>query len=210
MALKNETPKRGLSTLEEARKQAILDAVELVDGNVAQAARKLGIAVSTLYRKLRGYGVKPKELKWKSDVGELIEPSFRSGRLTRRGVSTSRFAEALDKLARQVYHIDSSRWNDYSTFKEDLPFIVQNLADLSTSLSGGPAGDPRIRRAARRVTIGAQRLLKEASAVPNEIEDWRPVADHLAANYNILRFEAGRLYKVALPRSPFGVLKSAL
>jgi hypothetical protein len=57
------------------------------------------------------------------------------------------------------------------------------------------------------------RLLRLCRAVPRSFdhpEEWRQQAQRLFATYEVLRIEAGRLYELVDPRSPFGVLRSAL
>jgi DNA-binding NtrC family response regulator len=48
-------------TLEQLEKAAIADALQRADGNRTKAAKALGIAPSTLYDKIRRYGLKPPE-----------------------------------------------------------------------------------------------------------------------------------------------------
>ena len=48
-------------TLAEQERQAILDALELTQGKLAEAARRLGISRTTLWRRLRAYGLRPDE-----------------------------------------------------------------------------------------------------------------------------------------------------
>ena len=43
------------SYLEELEKQAIMDVIQEMEGNLAQASKKLGIARSTLYKKIERY-----------------------------------------------------------------------------------------------------------------------------------------------------------
>ncbi len=45
-----------ITPLEEMEKQAILHAIQLLDGDKLEAARRLGIGKTTLYRKLKEYG----------------------------------------------------------------------------------------------------------------------------------------------------------
>jgi sigma-54 dependent transcriptional regulator, acetoin dehydrogenase operon transcriptional activator AcoR len=52
-----QAARRRLSRLEQTELQQILGALRQVDGNKLQAARNLGISRSTLYRKLRAFGV---------------------------------------------------------------------------------------------------------------------------------------------------------
>jgi transcriptional regulator of acetoin/glycerol metabolism len=46
----------GTVTLAEQERQAILDALTLTGGRLAEAARRLGISRTTLWRRLRSYG----------------------------------------------------------------------------------------------------------------------------------------------------------
>ena len=50
-------PGTGIVSIAELEKQAILDGLHRVDGDKLAAARLLGIGKSTLYRKLKKYGV---------------------------------------------------------------------------------------------------------------------------------------------------------
>jgi two-component system response regulator HydG len=45
-----------ITPLEELEKQAILHAIQVLDGDKLEAARRLGIGKTTLYRKLKEYG----------------------------------------------------------------------------------------------------------------------------------------------------------
>ena len=49
-------PTDAITPLEELEKQAILHAIQLLDGDKLEAARRLGIGKTTLYRKLKEYG----------------------------------------------------------------------------------------------------------------------------------------------------------
>jgi DNA-binding NtrC family response regulator len=46
----------GITPLDQLEKQAILDAIQLLGGDKLEAARRLGIGKTTLYRKLKEYG----------------------------------------------------------------------------------------------------------------------------------------------------------
>jgi transcriptional regulator of acetoin/glycerol metabolism len=48
---------RRLTAIEHAELEAIVEALDAAGGNKRDAARRLGIARSTLYRKLRAYGL---------------------------------------------------------------------------------------------------------------------------------------------------------
>ena len=45
-----------ITPLEAMEKQAILHAIQVLDGDKLEAARRLGIGKTTLYRKLKEYG----------------------------------------------------------------------------------------------------------------------------------------------------------
>jgi two-component system response regulator HydG len=51
-----EEPAYRITPLEDLEKQAILHAIQLLDGDKLEAARRLGIGKTTLYRKLKEYG----------------------------------------------------------------------------------------------------------------------------------------------------------
>src|SRR5260370_756853 len=55
----DEQPRPVAGDLREAERQAILAQVRDCDGNLTQAARRLGIARSTLYLRLAEYGRRP-------------------------------------------------------------------------------------------------------------------------------------------------------
>lgn len=134
-------------------------------------------------------------------------------------------ARLLDDLVCRVYHVNLQQCSDFAEFRDRLNFMVLNLQEISSSLGGpGPqaasrapsrllSDDPRIRRAAESLRVKANRLLALCGDVPESFADqdaWRIVARNLAVNYEVLRFEAGHLYRLVIPESPFGVLRSAL
>jgi transcriptional regulator of acetoin/glycerol metabolism len=47
----------GAKTLAERERQAILDTLEGTSGKLAETARRLGISRTTLWRRLRAYGI---------------------------------------------------------------------------------------------------------------------------------------------------------
>jgi DNA-binding NtrC family response regulator len=54
------SPRPAPSTMEEAERQAILDALASCGGNQSQAAQRLGVGRTTLYRKMKKYGISPR------------------------------------------------------------------------------------------------------------------------------------------------------
>ena len=56
-ALLAKAAPRRLTAIEHAELEAISEALDAAGGNKRDAARRLGIARSTLYRKLRAYGL---------------------------------------------------------------------------------------------------------------------------------------------------------
>jgi hypothetical protein len=146
-----------------------------------------------------------------------------------------RQAQLLDELVGKVYHVDLPQCRDFGEFQNRVEFMVRNLAEISNSLGHGFAKQGfakqgfakqgftkqgfatqdarRIRRAAERVKVKAERLLSLCGTVPVSFaapEEWRTVAGNLTVNYDILRFDAGHLYQLVIPESPFSVLRSAL
>jgi transcriptional regulator of acetoin/glycerol metabolism len=49
----------GSPTLAERERQAILDTLQVTHGKLAETARRLGISRTTLWRRLRAYGLRP-------------------------------------------------------------------------------------------------------------------------------------------------------
>jgi len=136
-----------------------------------------------------------------------------------------RQAQLLDELVGKVYHVNLPQCRDFGEFQDRLEFMVRNLAEISNSLGHGFAkhgfakqgfskqDDRRIRRAAERVKVKADRLLSLCGTMPDSFaapEEWRAVGGNLTVNYDILRFDAGHLYRLVIPESPFSVLRSAL
>lgn len=132
----------------------------------------------------------------------------------------TRQARLLDDLVRKVFHVNLQRCRDAGEFRNSLSYMVRNLEEISSSLGFAAAdhqfsNDQRINRAAENVKVKAERLLALCGAVPESFAtkdegEWRAAANNLSANYDILRFDAGHLYQLAVPESPFGVLRSAL
>jgi len=122
-------------------------------------------------------------------------------------------ARWLDELVRQVYHVNLSQCRDFAEFKGLLNFMMANLLEVSNSLGCELTDDRRIRRAAESLKVKADRLLMLCNDVAESFdapEEWRAVMAQIVVNYEILRFEAGYLYQLVVPKSPFGVLRSAL
>jgi sigma-54 dependent transcriptional regulator, acetoin dehydrogenase operon transcriptional activator AcoR len=61
--INNEIIDEGCYRLEYIERQHILSVIERFKGNIASAARALGLGRNTLYRKLDKYGIEPSELK---------------------------------------------------------------------------------------------------------------------------------------------------
>jgi DNA-binding NtrC family response regulator len=57
--LHGKHPRRSLSTREQLEFDAIVEALQATEGNRVHAANRLGMARSTLYRKLAAYGIDP-------------------------------------------------------------------------------------------------------------------------------------------------------
>jgi PAS domain S-box-containing protein len=59
---KEDAREIGLTPLEEAEKEAILNALVLCRGNISRAARQLGIGRATLYRRLQRWRLRPEDV----------------------------------------------------------------------------------------------------------------------------------------------------
>ena len=55
--VRSRARRRWLSPLEQLKCEAIVDALQASDGNKARAARMIGLSRSTMYRKIRAYGI---------------------------------------------------------------------------------------------------------------------------------------------------------
>jgi hypothetical protein len=75
-----------ITPLREVKKAAILSAVTKLKGEIPLAAQALGVGTTTLYRKLRQYGV-------------LVRQNRKTGekRLTARSVAAARFLRAVKR-----------------------------------------------------------------------------------------------------------------
>jgi hypothetical protein len=130
-----------------------------------------------------------------------------------QGTNSSKVGDVLDVLTRRVYHINFSLYRTPERFKIGVTFMMLNLEELSRSLRRCRVSDRRIRRRAEDLRLKAERMLMLYRSVPESLDDlegWPSVAEHIIANYEMLRFEAGHLYQLVVPSSPFGVLRSAL
>ena len=119
----------------------------------------------------------------------------------------------LDDLVVRVYHLELLECEDNSEFQDALRLMQHNLNEVMAALGGDISEDKRIRRAVNRVKVKAMRLKELCAAVPESFDDpqgWRPMAEHIMVNYEQFRIEAGLLYRLAVPGSGFGVLRSAL
>jgi hypothetical protein len=119
----------------------------------------------------------------------------------------------LDDLVVRVYHLELLECQDNAEFQEALHLMQHNVNEVLAALGGDISEDKRIRRVVNRVKAHAARVKKLCAAVPESFDDphgWRPVAEHIMINYEQLRIEAGLLYRLAVPGSSFGVLRSAL
>jgi hypothetical protein len=119
----------------------------------------------------------------------------------------------LDDLVVRVYHLELLECQDNSEFQDALRLMQHNVNEVLAALGGDISEDKRIRRTVNRVKAHAARVKKLCAAVPESFDDpqgWRSVAEHIMINYEQLRIEAGLLYRLAVPGSSFGVLRSAL
>lgn len=122
-------------------------------------------------------------------------------------------AHKLDYLVLEVYQVELRDCQSYEEFKQALEQMKKNLRALLKAWRNCQPLNPRTRRAVEDVRVKTTRLLRLCRAVPRSFdhpEEWRQTAQRLFATYEVLRVEAGHLYELVDPRSPFGVLRSAL
>lgn len=123
-------------------------------------------------------------------------------------------SKPLVDLVLKVRHIELlAESKCLGDFLEGIRFMTQNLDETLAALGGYLPVDPAERRMAEKVKLNAMRLLQLCRAIPEVFDDsdqWRQMAVHIAANYEQFRIDAGHLYQLAVPRSGFGVLRSAL
>jgi hypothetical protein len=119
----------------------------------------------------------------------------------------------LNDLVVRVYHLELLECRDNSEFQEGIRLMRHNLNEVLRALGTDLSEDRRIRRAIDRVKIKATHLRELCAAVPESFDDpegWRSVAENIMVNYEQFRIEAGLMYRLAVPGSGFGVLRSAL
>ena len=54
---------KSITTVRDAEKEALIASIISNQGNITKAAKDLGIARVTVYRKLKAYGIDPEDLK---------------------------------------------------------------------------------------------------------------------------------------------------
>jgi hypothetical protein len=119
----------------------------------------------------------------------------------------------LNDLVVRVYHLELLECQDNSEFQEGIRLMRHNLNEVLRALGTDLSEDRRIRRAIDRVKIKATHLRELCATVPESFDDpegWRPAAENIMVNYEQFRIEAGLMYRLAVPGSGFGVLRSAL
>ncbi|MGB9121242.1 MAG: hypothetical protein WCE73_11525 [Candidatus Angelobacter sp.] len=119
----------------------------------------------------------------------------------------------LDDLVVRVYHLELLECRDEAEFREGVRLVLHNVDEVLDALCFYRPPDRRIQRAVDRVKLKAAHMRNLCTAVPESFdspEGWRPVAENIMVNYEQFRIEAGLLYRLAVPGSSFGVLRSAL
>lgn len=128
-------------------------------------------------------------------------------------MASKKVARKLDRLVLAVHQVELLNCQDDDEFRRGLVHMKRNLRALLTTFASIQPTDPRALRALEQVTFRASRLLRLCRSVPKKYEhpeQWRAAATSIVATYEMLRVEAGHLYELLVPCSPFGVLRSAL
>lgn len=119
----------------------------------------------------------------------------------------------LHDLVVRVYHLELLECRDNSEFQEAIRLMRHNLNEVMNALAVDLSEDRRIRRAIDLVKFKATHMLEICAGVPESFDHpqgWRPIAEDIMVNYEQFRIQAGLLYRLAVPGSSFGVLRSAL
>lgn len=119
----------------------------------------------------------------------------------------------LKDLVVRVYHLELLECRDEAEFREGIRLLLHNLDEVLDALCFYRPPDRRTQRAVDRVKLKAAHMRNLCTSIPESFgspEGWRPVAENTMVNYEQFRIEAGLMYRLAVPGSSFGVLRSAL
>jgi len=128
-------------------------------------------------------------------------------------LNIARSERPFEDLLFRVCYMELTECRDEGEFREGVQLVLRNLDEVLDALCFYRPTERRIERAADRVKLKATHMRNLCTAVPESFdnpEGWRPVAESMMVNYEQFRIEAGRLYRLAVPGSSFGVLRSAL
>ena len=119
----------------------------------------------------------------------------------------------FDHLVLEVCHLNLSECTNIDEFKDAIRLMERNLQATLAALACYKPPNTAVLRAAKNVKVKAVYLLDLCRVIPKSFDDsenWRETALLVIANYEQFRISAGHLYRLAVPRSSFEVLKAAL
>src|SRR5215467_1213516 len=119
----------------------------------------------------------------------------------------------LEDMVVRLCHVELNECHNEAEFREGVQLVLRNLDEVLEALCSYRPPERRIERAVDRVKLKASHMRNICAAIPESFdhpEGWRPMAEHIMVNYEQFRIEAGLLYRLAVPGSGFGVLRSAL
>lgn len=119
----------------------------------------------------------------------------------------------LDDLVVRVYHLELLECRDEAELREGVRLVLRNVDEVLDALCFYRPPDKRIQRAVDRVKVKAAHMRNLCAAIPESFdspEGWQSAAEKIMVNYEQFRIEAGLLYRLAVPGSSFGLLRSAL
>lgn len=128
-------------------------------------------------------------------------------------LSIARSDKPLEDLVVRVCHMELTECRDEAEFREGVQIVLSNLDEVLDALCFYRPPERRIERAVDRVKLKAAHMRNICTSVPESFdhpEGWRPAAEQIMVNYEQFRIEAGLMYRLAVPGSGFGVLRSAL